>query len=230
MTAEVLAELATKHQSDKWNGHWYAGPYANHLSKFRETNLTMLEIGVGGYDDPKAGGASLRMWEEYFPRGKIVGLDYYDKSYHNSDRIKIYQGSQADPVTIGRIVMDHPEGFDVIVDDGSHRNEHVIGSLYMLWQYVKDGGFYIIEDLQTAYWPNHGGRLYERNSPQTSMGFLKSLVDCLNWEEIHQPNYQPSSFDLNLKSIHFYHNMAFLEKGSNREGSTELRGNRLPNF
>ena len=94
-------------------------------------------------------------------------------------------------------------------------------------QYVKVGGWYIIEDLQTSYWPNHGGKLHDLNSPLTSIGFLKSLVDGLNWQEIHQPTYVPSAFEQEITGIHFYHNLAFLKKGSNNEGSTEVAGNRI---
>ena len=227
MSTQELAQLATEHGSDKWNGHWYAGPYATHLESLRQEPITLLEIGIGGYGDPEAGGASLRMWRDYFPNAQIVGLDYYDKSPHAGERIRVYKGSQADPVAIARMLNDFPGGFDVIIDDGSHQNEHVIASLYMLWQYVKPEGWYIVEDLQTAYWPNHGGRISDLNSPQTSMGVLKSLVDALNWEERHQPTYQPSSFDTTLTGLHFYHNLAFLKKGNNREGSTEVKANRI---
>lgn len=227
MSAKELAELATKYNTDKWNYHWYAGPYAAHFESMRDQEITVLEIGVGGYDDPKAGGGSLKMWKDYFPKAQIAGLDYHDKRALIEDRIHIYQGSQADPVAIARIINDFPQGFDIIVDDGSHRNDHVISSLYMLWQYVKTSGFYVVEDLQTSYWPNHGGSVAGRNSPQTSMGVLKSMIDCLNWQEIHQPTYSPSQFDLNLTGLFFYHNLAFLKKGNNTEGSTEVRDNRI---
>ena len=185
---------------------------------FAQQPISLLEIGIGGYGDPEAGGASLRMWRDYFPNAQIVGLDYYDKSPHAGERIRVYQGSQADPVAIARMLGDYPEGFDVIIDDGSHQNEHVIASLYMLWQYVKSDGWYIVEDLQTSYWPNHGGRISDLNSPQTSMGVLKSLVDALNWEERHQPTYLPSSFDTSLTGMHFYHNLAFPKEGQQPRG------------
>lgn len=227
MSTDELAEIATRHGTDKWNGHWYADPYATHLQHLRDSEFNLLEIGVGGYSNPEAGGASLRAWKDYFPKAQIAGLDYFDKSPHAADRIKIYQGSQADPVAITGILKDFPQGFDVIIDDGSHRNEHVIATLIMLWQYVKKDGWYIIEDLQTSYWPNHGGLLHDRNSPLTSMGFLKSLIDGLNWQEIHQPSYTPSLFDLTITGMHFYHNLVFLKKGSNKEGSTEVKGNRI---
>ena len=59
------------------------------------------------------------------------------------------------------------------------------------------------------------------------MGYLKSLVDGLNWQEIHQPTYSPSLFDKTITGIYFHHNMCFLRKGINEEGSNEVRNNRI---
>ena len=42
-------------------------------------------------------------------------------------------------------------------------------------------GIYVVEDTQTSYWRE--GHVTERNNPNTTMGFFKSLVDGLNWED-----------------------------------------------
>jgi len=55
------------------------------------------------------------------------------------------------------------------------------------------------------------------------MGFFKTLVDGLNYAEYDKENYEPSYYDKNIVAIHFYHNMVFIEKGPNREGSNTLR-------
>ena len=56
--------------------------------------MNLLEIGIGGYDNPDYGGNSLRMWKRYFHRGKIYGIDIYDKSNFDEHRIKTFQGNQ----------------------------------------------------------------------------------------------------------------------------------------
>src|SRR5882757_4722459 len=66
-----LRFLAKIYDSDKWGKHWYCQHYERHFAPLRKKSLTLLEIGIGGYDDPKAGGASLRMWRKYFSRGLI---------------------------------------------------------------------------------------------------------------------------------------------------------------
>lgn len=229
MSRQDMIALATHHGTDKWgsNCHWYAQHYGTHLEELRQQPITLLEIGIGGYEDPNAGGASLRMWRDYFPNATIYGLDYYDKTPQAGERIRIYQGSQVDPVTIAKIIMDCPGGFDVIIDDGSHRSEHIIATLNMLWPSVKQGGWYIVEDLQTAYWPAYGTAPHA-SAQQSSVEFLKSLVDCLNWQEVPRPGYSPNMFDSSLVAMHFYHNMAFLRKGENNEGSNILVNNAFP--
>ena len=41
----------------------------------------------------------------------------------------------------------------VFIDDGSHVPAHVATSFYALFPRLADGGLYVIEDVQTAFWP-----------------------------------------------------------------------------
>ena len=169
------------------------------------------------------------MWRDYFSIGCIYGLDIEDKSNQASERIKIYQGSQEDYNVLLRM-HNESGGFDLIVDDGSHVNRHVIQTFSMLFPLLKSGGIYAIEDLQTAYWPNYGGTIDRGSSRETSMSFLKSLVDGLNFSEFHRPEISPSLFERSIVSIHFYHNLCFLYKGANDEQSNIVQNNRAPPY
>src|SRR5207248_1611615 len=82
---------------DKWGGlHWYTPHYDHHFGPLREAPVRLLEIGIGGYDVPEAGGGSLRMWQRYFRRGLIHGLDIFEKRL-NEPRIRTVRGDQNDP-------------------------------------------------------------------------------------------------------------------------------------
>lgn len=227
-----LVELAQLHGTDKWGSHYYAKNYEQHFGPFREKKINLLEIGIGGEGNIAAGGQSLRMWRDFFPNATIYGLDIYDKKAHEEDRIKIIQGSQNDVLVLETIVRESG-GLDLVVDDGSHVNSHVIKSFQTLFPLLNDNGIYVVEDLQTSYWSGYGGATVFAYSgmpsmEKTSMGFFKSLVDGLNYEEFNKPGYQPSYFDAHITSITFYHNMVFIQKGDNNEGSNFVRNNVLP--
>lgn len=222
-----LSALASKYGSDKWGQHSYTPHYELHFAPFRDRKLNLLEIGVGGYHVAEDGGSSLRMWRDYFPLANIFALDYFDKSPHANERVKIYQGDQSDREVLTRI-HEEAGGLDIVIDDGSHENSHVITSFEILFPLLNPQGIYVIEDIQTSYWPKFGGSSSDFNSRSTSVGYFKALVDGLNYREIPREQYEPSVFDKEISSIHFYHNMIFVYKGDNSEESNILKNFKLP--
>lgn len=221
-----LVALAERFGTDKWGRHWYAPHYERHLAPFRDREIALLEIGVGGYDDPRAGGESLRMWQAFFPKARVYGLDLYDKSALQEERIRIFQGSQDDPAVIDRVRAETGP-LDVVIDDGSHQVPHVLRTFELLFPHVRDGGIYAVEDLQTSYWPKFGGSL-DPEAPSTSMAAFKRLADALNHSE--RIGYQPTPLDRSVRGLHFYHNLVFVERGANDEGSNILRANVAPDW
>lgn len=215
-----------KYGTDKWGGHKYTPHYDSFFSKYRNEPIRFLEIGVGGGRHRDQGGASLRMWKEYFPRAQIVSIDIFDKSTQEEERIKIYQGDQSDEAFLEKVVAEAGP-FDIIIDDGSHRNNHIIKSFEILFPKLKDDGIYAVEDLQSTYWPKKGGDSFNLNNKKTAMNFFKRLVDRLNYEEIDNPYYKPTYLDKHIVAMSFFHNMVFVQKGENDEGSNMVTQNRL---
>ena len=118
--------------------------YEAYFAPMRDKKITLLEIGVFG-------GASLRTWQEYFPRAKIIGADIdprAKKFERERIRVKILDQSNIDHLTSLAISCGP---FDIIIEDGSHMWEHQITSLRTLFPFLKDDGIYIVEDLQTNY-------------------------------------------------------------------------------
>lgn len=62
-----LCQLGRKHKTDK-PGNGYTRVYYELMKKFRNEPVNIFEIGVYF-------GASIKMWEEFFPKGKICGID-----------------------------------------------------------------------------------------------------------------------------------------------------------
>ena len=217
-----LVALAQMFRTDKWGSHYYAQHYHKHFFPLRNREVNLLEIGVGGYSHPLRGGASLRMWKAFFPKGNIFSIDVHDKSAIQEDRIRIFRGSQDDPAFLERMVAEIGR-LDIVIDDGSHMNRHVKDSFNILFPHLAIGGVYAVEDTQTSYWPAFGGNSADVNHPDSSLPFFKGLTDGLNYEELLLPGRSPGYFEQHIISMQFYHNMVFIHKGENNEGSNLVR-------
>lgn len=214
-----LNRLAIIWGTDKWGQHWYTQHYNKHFKSIKSNKINFLEIGVGGYERPNKGGNSLRAWKYYFKKANIYAIDIFDKSLLQEKRIKIFKGSQVDDIFLDNVCKEIGV-IDIIVDDGSHINEHIIFTFKLLFPKLNDGGIYVVEDLQTSYWSDYGGDSINIDNPKSAINYFRSLVHCLNHQELNIPNnYSYSYFDNYISEIHFYHNMVFIYKSKNNEKS-----------
>ena len=228
----------------KWNAHDYALRYERYFSHLRDEPIKLLEIGVGGYDDPRSGGESLRAWKRYFPKASIFGVDIADKRALEEDRIRIFQGSQDDPAFLRNVIAEIGRP-DIIIDDGSHRNDHVIRSFKLLFPHLNEKhGIYVVEDTHFSYvpsianwkkvvdgdtppsWASYGGSL-DLNARHTMVNYFKRLADCVSYQELFHPGYQPNEFDRTVVGVHFYRNQIFVQKGDNSGDGNFFRNNTL---
>jgi hypothetical protein len=219
-----LNGLAVLFGSDKWGRlNEHTSHYERHLRPWRDLPLKILEIGIGGYQDPQYGGASLRMWKRYFHRALVCGMDIVDKSSVAEQRIEVVQGDQADE----RFLTDLSERsgpFDLIIDDGSHYCADVLASFAVLFPLLRMGGIYVVEDTATSYWPGYGGSTDDKSDVTTTMGFFKSLVDGLNYLQFDPPGvHSPTDTDEQIGCLNFYHNLVIAEKAINRGGTLPSR-------
>lgn len=165
-----LNRLALIFGTDKWGTHWYTQHYDRYFKPLRSRRLNLLEIGVGGYDEPSQGGHGLRMWKAYFRKGRIVGIDIEDKTAWRERRIDIRQCDQTDGETLKKLSEEYG-GFDIVIDDGSHINWHVIATFEVLFPLLRPNGIYAVEDTQTACWPTWGGGV---QNPASSVAYFIS--------------------------------------------------------
>jgi hypothetical protein len=165
-----LDELARKYNTDKRTNdpgqsiyHDYTILYYNLFKDHQQEYQSILELGIWE-------GASHKMWNDFFPNAIIYGVDNFSgifKKYTD-------ENPQLNPMQINKMLSDKidelenlgivvvpcdqtdKEGlddaffgltFDVIIDDGGHGSWQHQKSFDILWDKVKSGGFYIIEDL-----------------------------------------------------------------------------------
>jgi len=159
--------------------------------------LDVVEIGV-------LGGASLRMWREYFPRAQIFGIDVDHEAEANADdRITVLIGSQSDTAFLNTM-LERTGRLDIVLDDGSHYARDQITTLLHLWRHVTPGGIYVVEDLHTSYMPAYNMRWRE---PGTAVEFLKDVVDDVNAAWHDRPVVLPD-----LHSVAFFQEVCVLRK------------------
>lgn len=138
-----------KNTSDKWE-HYFA-IYDHLLSGRYGKKINYLEIGV------QKGGGLETARRLFAPGSRLVGLDVDPQCrVLEADGVadRMFIGSQNDKATLKALIAYCPE-FDVILDDGSHIQEHMITTFILLFPALAQGGVYIIEDTHTCYSPEH---------------------------------------------------------------------------
>ena len=200
----VLARMAKKHKANKLSPEeeHYLGLYERYFEPRRSDELRLLEIGVQG-------GGSLRMWADYFPRAKVDGLDIKEKcKVHGGGRIGVFIASQSNGAFLETL-----GDYDIIIDDGSHMMGDQKTSFHHLWPHVISGGYYVIEDLHTSYWPEFGGNIANESNTMAYLG--RRLHDLNHWGATHKrapKDRRRSTVDIGLAGMHFHRSICFLEK------------------
>ena len=201
-----LVEIGKNFKTTK-NRTGFLPIYEKYFSVFKSKKINILEIGI---DD----GGSLKLWRKYFPNANIVGMDIFHKDFL-IDGVKMYQGDQSNIADLKKIT-DEYKYFDIIIDDGSHVSKQTIKSFHYLFDFLKADGLYVIEDLQTSYLPNFGGSRINLKK-KTSMNFVKSLSDSINYELNDRPFFKKNKFDGSISFVHFFQNIAFIKKGKSNQ-------------
>ena len=184
----------------KW--HHYLPIYERYFARYRHRPVRMLEIGVSQ-------GGSLALWRRYLgPEAVIFGIDIDPACARFDGRDgQVRIGSQADPAFLAKVV-DEIGGIDLVLDDGSHRMDHVRRSLEILFPRLATGGTYMIEDLHSAYWRRFGGGYRSRRS---IFNMVRALVDDMHrWYHGHglrHPAVGPA-----CSAIHIHDSIVVLEK------------------
>jgi tetratricopeptide (TPR) repeat protein len=183
----------------------------------RDRPIRLLEIGVGGYGTKTLGGQSLAMWADYFSNGQITGIDNAEKRLDLNPRVKLFRGSQEDPAFLRQVCAERGP-FDIVIDDGSHVPKHVVVSFQVLFPSLADGAIYVIEDVQTAFWPDYGGSILDGSD---TLKLAHSVIECLNHAEIAIVDRSHSFpfYAKEIKAFRAFHNLLVIEKGDNGEPS-----------
>lgn len=212
----TLDEIAISRGTDKSSlSHNYAKWYSYYFDEIRHEKLKILEIGIDK-------GFSLKSWKEYFENSEIVGIDIVDLRHFEEKRVHVVTGDQKDAEFL-KTVNNTYGPFDIIIDDGSHHNDDMLASFECLFPLLKEGGFYIVEDLHACYW----GKTHGTGEP-VFIDKIKELVDCVNssgksgtaniqrdeedgwYNQKRMP--EMSWWEKNIEFLHLYRSIVFIKK------------------
>jgi hypothetical protein len=203
--------------SDKWSSYFEI--YDKLLTERRHKSGDLLEIGVQN-------GGSLEIWAEYFKDFRtITGCDIDEKCRQlkfADQRIHLVIDDATNPTSIPRL-LKLSDGWNIIVDDGSHLPFDIIRSFLLLFPLLRPGGIYIIEDTHVCYGDVPGGSVI---NPLSIFQFFKQLTDIINkefwstnhsWEKLFKPFFQNSSPPEILdgawiRSLEFYNSIIVINK------------------
>eukprot|EP00927_Polykrikos_kofoidii_P048776 TRINITY_DN4298_c0_g2_i1.p1 TRINITY_DN4298_c0_g2~~TRINITY_DN4298_c0_g2_i1.p1 ORF type:complete len:1103 (-),score=124.19 TRINITY_DN4298_c0_g2_i1:141-3449(-) len=150
-----LFELSVIGTGDKASGfHDYLGVYERALLHL-PLSANVLEIGVRL-------GSSMAMWAEYFPFGKVVGIDKSLQTFRENGQLLVQhgalkhgnvflvEGNGTDPSILPLLWNKNvSNGFaDVVVDDANHWAKDQIARFEIFFPtMLRRGGVYIVEDV-----------------------------------------------------------------------------------
>ena len=161
-----LCEIMGRNKSDKGSinitksWHNYTTFYYSMFKDIADKKMRIFEVGLGTNDvsiksnmgvDARPG-ASLYGWSEFFKNSQIFGADIDKKILFNTDRIHTFYCDQTNPDDIKnmwdneRLLQDK---FDIIIDDGLHDFNANVCFFENSIHKLKNGGYYIIEDVAT---------------------------------------------------------------------------------
>lgn len=203
---------------EKWK-HYFP-IYERHFQELVYKPSLVFEIGC-------ALGGSLRMWKRYFgPHAQIVGIDVVPGcKVLEDDQIQVRIGEQQDPLFLQSLIDEFGTP-DLVIDDGSHIQSHVVSTFRFLYPKLAKNGIYVVEDIHTSYWDEWEGGL-ER--PGTFMELCKKLIDELNADHTVNEKHSkipmtPTEFTYTTMSMHFYNSLVLFERGRHLNKGTMMTG------
>lgn len=143
-----------KYSTSKWE-QGMIDVYEVLFDPFKNQPITLLEFGVFY-------GESMHYYRDFFtnPDAKIVGFDHQPTEFYGQPHgcpyvwpgrhnVFLERGEQRVSEDVNRVCEQHGP-FDIIIDDGMHDYPHPTEDVFRIcWPYVKEGGFYFIEDVDS---------------------------------------------------------------------------------
>lgn len=187
--------------------------YERIFAEIHTDSPVIVELGVHS-------GGSLRLWSDTFPSATIIGFDAHAPAKGlplNCTLVRGFQGERAD---LQRILA-HVDTIDIVIDDCSHQAGPTRLAFDILFPHVRSGGFYVIEDWGTGYWPDWPDGELPRTSNHLAgmVGLVKQFIDVIGIPAMNRLRNPPSIHEANWSTknspyecVIYYPGMACIKK------------------
>ena len=161
-----LAKNATyPYFTDKIVGHSYQLMYGTFLLPLvkefhhNKEKFKMFEVGMGCNPSTMLKKKGVDIWRAMLdPERDELWMAEYSTSCVQAMRekgampphVNVVTGDQGNKEVLERWVQESGGNFDVFIDDGGHYNSQIYNTFQVMWDQVKPGGFYFIEDLHVS--------------------------------------------------------------------------------
>jgi SAM-dependent methyltransferase len=177
-----LCVIMNESGSDKGSGHHNYTTFYNYVfNDIRKEAKLVFELGLGtnnlsilsnmSGDGTPCG--SLRGWRTYFENAEIYGADIDKDILYQEDRIKTFHCDQTNTESIKSMWSNIDQKFDVIIEDGLHTFEANKTFFDNSIDFLRDGGIFIIEDVDQRIFTDIEKFIEERKSNYKFMELIK---------------------------------------------------------
>ena len=149
-----LCRIAYQYGTDKCPQikHFYTPYYYELLKKKRLSIKKVLEVGIGTLPAMThvynyTVGASLYMWQDFFPNAFIYGADIAPEAMIEDIRIKTFLCDETKEEDVKNLIDQTGSDIDLFIDDGSHDWHHQAFLAKTILPLLKKDVIYIIEDV-----------------------------------------------------------------------------------
>ena len=213
---EIFCSLSQKSFKHKK----YFDIYDSELEKYRDKNVTVVEIGV-------LDGGSLFLWREFFGKNaRIIGIDFNPEAARWVDEgFEIYIGDQADK-KFWNTFYEKVGLVDVVIDDGGHTDLQQLITLEQAIPRIRDNGLILVED-------THASLMEEFGNPSrySFLEISKNLVNRL-YSKSPFTRIQNNQFSDYVYAIKFYESVITFSIDRTKCGinsEIENKGNQIGN-
>lgn len=193
-----LVELSEAFGTDKRPSmHNFIEVYDKYLTPLQDSVHRVFEIGIFN-------GASHKMWKCFFDSAEVYGIDIKPKPWIEKLGIHTYIANQANREHLQSFIDSSGGQFDVIIDDGGHYMNHQQVSLGFLFEHLKPGGIFIVEDVHTSMPEFYKGFGVDSTQSNTTMKMIVDYMTTENFESEYMLDSEERYLEKNIDYIELH--------------------------